>query len=215
MHHHSRRMLAALVPLGLAAAVPSTARVAAAGTVARVTSADTVRRGYTAADVRFMQGMIAHHAQALAMTSLIPGRTTNPAIRLLAEKIDVSQKDEIASMRRWLEDRHEAVPDTSEHAMAGMPGMESHHALMPGMLTPEQMARLAAAKGAEFDRLFLTGMIQHHEGALAMVATLFATTGSGQEPQLFGLATDIDADQRADIARMRAMLRALPPNGGR
>jgi len=190
-------------------------RVAMAEVVPSAAAADTVRRGYTAADVRFMQGMIAHHAQALAMTRLIPTRTTNPAIRLLAEKIDVSQKDEIASMRRWLEDRHEAVPDTGTHAMADMPGMDAHHALMPGMLTPEQMARLAAAKGSAFDRLFLTGMIQHHEGALAMVATLHATPGSGQEPQVFGLATDIDADQRADIARMRAMLAALPPNGGR
>jgi uncharacterized protein (DUF305 family) len=208
-------MVAALLLLGLLAAVNGSARVAAAGTIPGAPAADTVRRGYTAADVRFMQGMIAHHAQALAMTSLIPTRTTNPAIRLLAEKIDVSQRDEIAAMRRWLEDRHEAVPDTGEHAMGGMPGMEAHHALMPGMLTPEQMARLAAAKDAAFDRLFLTGMIQHHEGALAMVKQLFATPGSGQEPQLFGLATDIDADQRADIARMRAMLAALPPNGGR
>jgi uncharacterized protein (DUF305 family) len=214
MHHSSRRTIAVLSLLGIAVAVPVAAR-AAAESIPEAAAADTVRRGYTAADVRFMQGMIEHHAQALAMTSLIPGRTTNPAIRLLAEKIDVSQKDEIAAMRRWLEARHEAVPDTSERAMAGMPGMESHHALMPGMLTSEQMARLAAAKGGEFDRLFLTGMIQHHEGALAMVKQLFATPGSGQEPQLFGLATDIDADQRADIARMRAMLAALPPNGGR
>ena len=129
-------------------------------------------------------------------------------VRLLAEKIDVSQKDEIAMMQRWLRDRHEMVPDPAADRMHHeMPGTAT---LMPGMLTPEQMAQLEAAKGTEFDRLFLTLMIQHHEGALTMVAQLFASPGAGQEPEIFRFASDVDTDQRGEIARMRSMLTTLP-----
>ena len=165
--------------------------------------ADTGRPRYTAADVRFMQGMIEHHAQAVTMAALVAGRSSRQDVRLLARKIDVSQQDDIAMMRRWLGERHEGVPELE----AG----HEHHDLMPGMLTPEEMTQLAKASGAEFDRLFLQGMIKHHEGALTMVAALFARSGAGQEPQLFGFASDVDADQRAEIRRMRAMLDALPP----
>lgn len=168
--------------------------------------ADTTRRGYTAADVRFMQGMIAHHGQALVMTDLLKTRTNRPDMRLLAERIDVSQKDEILSMQRWLASRGEEVPSAAaQHHMAA-----GHMPLMPGMLTDEELAQLEKSTGAEFDRLFLLYMIRHHEGALKMVADLFATNGAVQEPQLFAFASDVDADQRAEIARMRSLSGADP-----
>jgi uncharacterized protein (DUF305 family) len=176
---------------------------------------------YTAADVRFMQGMIGHHAQALAMTALIPDRTTRQDIRLLGQRIEVSQKDEIAMMRQWLKDRHQQVPASDaqhdHHAAAGhsmnMPGMAMSDTLMPGMLTAEQLAELAKANGVEFDKLFLRDMIRHHEGALVMVASLLGTTGSGQEAEVFRFASEVDSDQRAEIARMNALLDALGPTG--
>lgn len=166
----------------------------------------TSRPRHTAADVRFMQGMIAHHAQAVTMSALVPARTSRQDVRMLAERIDVSQQDEIAWMRTWLSDRGEAVPATGDHAHHGS---SAPPALMPGMLTPQELAQLEAAKGVEFDRLFLTYMIRHHEGAITMVAQLFGSPGAGQEPWLFEFATDVDADQRAEIDRMRAMLREL------
>lgn len=156
-------------------------------------AAQSTRPNYSAADVKFMQAMISHHAQALAMTALVPGRTTRQDIRLLAERIEVSQKDEIALIKRWLADRHEAM---SHMHMSGM----------PGMLTAEQLTQLASKKGAEFDRLFLEDMIRHHEGALVMVAALLGTNGAAQEPEIFRFSSDIDADQRAEIMRMRALL---------
>jgi uncharacterized protein (DUF305 family) len=161
-----------------------------------------------------MQGMIGHHAQALEMAALVPDHTTNKSIHLLAERIEVSQKDEIGLMRRWLETRKEPAPNplAKEHAdMAGMPmpGM-SGSTLMPGMLTPAQMKQLADARGTAFDRLFLTFMIQHHTGALTMVKDLFASPGAGQEPEAFRFASDVDTDQRAEIARMQSLLATLP-----
>jgi uncharacterized protein (DUF305 family) len=178
---------------------------------------------YTAADVRFMQGMIGHHAQALAMTALIPERTTRQDIRLLGQRIQVSQKDEIAMMKQWLKDRHQEIPaDHAQHdhdAMAGhsmnMPGMAMSDTLMPGMLTTGLMAELARANGDEFDKLFLRDMVRHHEGALVMVASLLGTTGSGQEAEVFRFASEVDSDQRAEIARMNALLDTLGPTGGK
>ena len=174
---------------------------------------------YTQADVRFMQGMIAHHAQALAMVALIPSRTNREDLRALGKRIEVSQKDEIALMQQWLRDRHQDVPstemshahDANAHSM-NMPGMAVSDTLMPGMLTPRQMTELANAKAPDFDTLFLKGMIQHHEGALAMVAQLLSTTGSGQEPEVFRVAAEVDSDQRAEIARMDALLHSLRPS---
>ena len=173
---------------------------------------------YTQADVRFMQGMIGHHAQALAMVALIPLRTTRSDIRALGERIRVSQRDEIGLMKQWLRDRRQEIPstdiapgDTGMHAMQ-MPGMAMSDTLMPGMLTPQQMTALANTKGAEFEALFLRDMIQHHEGALTMVAKLLGTTGSGQEPEVFRFAAEVDADQRAEIARMGALLNAMQPS---
>jgi uncharacterized protein (DUF305 family) len=202
-----RAVLAGLPLVIVIATGSATVRYPTPGLTSRLprlpVQADTGRPRYAAADVRFMQGMIDHHAQAVTMAALVAARSSRQDMRLLARKIDVSQKDEIGMMRRWLEERHERAP-------APEPGHE-HHDMMPGMLTPEEMAQLAKASGAEFDRLFLQGMIKHHEGALTMVAELFAANGAGQEPQLFGFASDIDADQRAEIRRMRAILNALPP----
>ena len=164
---------------------------------------EAARLGHTAADVRFMQGMIGHHAQAVEMTDLVDSRTASAAMRKLAQRIQVSQADEIKMMERWLSTRGEEAPAThAHHAMDGMAAT-----LMPGMLTPEEMARLSAATGREFDRLFLEGMIKHHEGALVMVKDLFASAGAGQDAEIFGFATDVDADQRMEIDRMRGMLK--------
>jgi uncharacterized protein (DUF305 family) len=178
----------------------------APGESSRIISADKAvdlsHVQHTAADVRFMQGMIGHHAQALEMVALVPARTSREDMRLLARRIDVSQADEINLMRRWLEVRGQEIP--SEHA---------HHApgatLMPGMLTAEEMSRLAEAKGSDFDRLFLEGMIKHHAGALTMVRDLLSVPGAGQEVEVFSFASDVDADQRMEIDRMGAMLDAM------
>jgi uncharacterized protein (DUF305 family) len=154
------------------------------------------------ADVLFMQGMIGHHAQALVMTDLLRTRTRNPRMLALGERITVSQQDEIASMERWLRERQLPVPDRGAHALHSA----GAHAMMPGMLSPAQLDTLSASRGPAFDRLFLRYMIQHHEGALTMVATLFGTEGAAHDSQLNGFATDVEADQRAEIGRMRAML---------
>lgn len=176
---------------------------------------------YDPADVRFMQGMISHHAQALAMVKLIPDHTTNPQLHSAGQRIQISQKDEIGLMQRWLQGHGQPVPNVDSNFVAHMPGSQTSQgqmpgmdmsgmAMMPGMLTQGQMAELAKAKGPEFDRLFLKGMIQHHEGALTMVADLFHTNGAGQESEIYRFASDVDADQRAEIKRMHAMLDAIP-----
>jgi len=158
---------------------------------------DLTQLRYTVAEVRFMQGMIAHHAQALTMTALLASRTSREDMQLLGRRIDLSQADEIELMRDWLTAR-------------GVPLANAQHAheaaLMPGMLTAEQMRRLAEAKDAEFDRLFLEFMIKHHEGALVMVDELFAAAGAGQQSDVFAFASEVDADQRIEIDRMSAML---------
>ena len=172
-------------------------------------------------DVEFMLGMIMHHAQAVEMTALIESHTENKVIRLLGARISQSQSDEIKFMRRWLEIRGEPVsPPMPGMTSKDMPGhdMSSHHQMdtsnhhmpMPGMLNPKQMDALRKAKGAEFDRLFLTGMIQHHNGALIMVKDLFDTAGAGQDAELFNFATDVDSGQRAEIRIMQTMLGEKP-----
>jgi uncharacterized protein (DUF305 family) len=161
------------------------------------------------ADVEFMQGMIMHHSQAVEMTALIPSHTENKDLRSLGARISSSQSDEIKFMQRWLAARGEPV----SMAMPGMPDMDKSGqpmALMPGMLTPEQMEALRKAKGAEFDRLFLIGMIQHHNGALIMVKDLFDNAGAGQDADLFDFATDADNTQRAEIKIMQTMLEKKP-----
>jgi uncharacterized protein (DUF305 family) len=157
---------------------------------------------FTAADVKFMQGMIHHHAQAIDMVALLSTRTNDPRMKLLAKRIEVSQNDEIGMMRRWLTARGQQVPGPHAHHEPGAP-------IMPGMLAADEMAKLAAAKGTEFDRLFLEGMIKHHNGALTMVEELFASPGAAQESEIFGFAADVDADQRMEIDRMAAMLKEI------
>ena len=170
--------------------------------IAPAKAADQSKVQFTAADVKFMQGMIGHHQQAVDMTALLYTRTSSNDMKMLAKRIDISQQDEIKMMRRWLEVRGQEIP--SEHAM------HMHGAtLMPGMLTEEEMARLAQAKGPDFDILFLEGMIKHHGGALTMVHELFATPGAGQDSEMFGFASDVEADQQAEIDRMSAMLGAM------
>jgi uncharacterized protein (DUF305 family) len=159
----------------------------------------------SAADVQFMQGMIMHHAQAVEMTALIDSHTENTDLRLLGARISSSQSDEIKFMKRWLATRAEPISPAMPE-MSGM-DMSNQPMLMPGMLTPKQMEALKKATGANFDQLFLTGMIQHHNGALIMVKDLFDTAGSGQDAELFNFATDVDSGQRAEIRIMETMLR--------
>jgi uncharacterized protein (DUF305 family) len=168
---------------------------------------------YTAADVQFMQGMIGHHAQAVVMATMAPTHGASAQVSLFCRKILRSQRDEIELMESWLRERGERVPGPGD-AHAGMhEGMDmsggDHATLMPGMLTAEQLAQLDRARDGTFDRLFLTFMIKHHEGALTMVAKLFDSPGSGQGPEIFGYATGVDADQRAEIERMQGMLTTI------
>ena len=165
-------------------------------------AADLSQVRHTPADVRFMQGMIGHHDQALEMAAMLPSRTSRDDMRLLAKRIEVSQADEIHMMQRWLERRGEEIPSPHPHDAPAA-------TLMPGMLTSEEMARLAAATGAAFERLFLELMIKHHEGALMMVRELFAQPGAGQDAEIFAFASDVEADQRIEIDRMAAMLEEL------
>ena len=158
----------------------------------------------TEADVRFMQGMITHHAQAVEMTALIETRTTSEEVRSLGARISHSQADEIRFMKRWLLSRGYPVEEAGGHHHHGM-----SHGLMPGMLTPVQMKALAAARGEDFDRLFLEGMIMHHGGALTMVEELFGAAGAGQEAEIFHFATDVDSGQRAEIRVMQTMREKL------
>jgi uncharacterized protein (DUF305 family) len=166
------------------------------------TAADTSAGRFTEADVRFMQGMIGHHAQALEMTALVADRTTSPDLRKLALRIEISQADEISMMEEWLKARDQPLPDPHAH--------HAHDAArMPGMLTGAEMARLAAARGLDFERLFLEFMIKHHDGALVMVKELFASPGAGQESDIYAFASDVEADQFMEIRRMAAMLKEL------
>lgn len=165
----------------------------------------------SAKDVEFMQGMIMHHAQAVEMTALIDSHTQNKELSTLGARISRSQSDEMDFMRRWLTLRGEST----EMKMPDMPGMDMskhsmHTMLMPGMLTEKQMAALRKAKGKEFDQLFLTGMIQHHNGALTMVKELFDTAGAGQDAEIFNFVTDVDTGQRAEIKIMQTMLGQKP-----
>jgi uncharacterized protein (DUF305 family) len=165
----------------------------------------------SAKDVEFMQGMIMHHGQAVEMTALINDRTSNKDLRLLGARISHSQAEEMKFMERWLKIRGEptSMPMPEMHHTPGM-DMSKHQMLMPGMLTKDQMDALKEAKGAEFDTLFLKGMIQHHKGALVMVEELFNTAGSGQDSELFNFATDVDSGQRAEIRIMETMLSKKP-----
>lgn len=171
---------------------------------------DSARNRFTEADVRFMTGMIGHHAQALVMASLAATHGASPSVQTLAARITSSQQDEIATMQRWLRDRGQPVPEVHMEGMELMVHGAEHATHMPGMLTPEQLRELDRARGAEFDRLFLTSMIEHHRGAVAMVRELFSTDGAGQDEEVFKFASDVQVDQATEIARMELMLEALP-----
>ena len=177
---------------------------------------------YVQADVDFMQGMIIHHAQAVVMSDWAASHGARSNLLILCKRIALSQRDEITMMQQWLLEHHLTAPDplhmlqgvhSPMHDSSGMnmPGMDmgAHPMMMTGMLTPAEMRELDAARGPVFDDLYLTGMIKHHQGALDMVARLFATPGAGQQPEISSFATDIDAGQRAEIARMQAMLTTL------
>jgi uncharacterized protein (DUF305 family) len=163
---------------------------------------------YAKADVLFMQNMIGHHSQAVIMAGWAPSHSASGDVLVLAERIGVAQTDEIATMTTWLRERHEAVPDPAAHSAMNMPGMEMSAPLMPGMLTPAQMKQLDDSRGPEFDRLFLTFMIQHHTGALTMLDQLSSSPGGGLEENIFKFASDVNADQSTEIDRMHTMLAA-------
>jgi uncharacterized protein (DUF305 family) len=170
-------------------------------TISTAAATDLSKVGATAADIKFMQGMIGHHAQAVEMVDLLMKNSNSNAMKNLGLRIKVSQDDEMNMMRKYLADHGAAVP-----------GPHSHHepgGFMPGMLTPEEMTELGNAKGVEFDRLFLMGMIKHHGGAITMVEELFKTPGAAQEGGIFAFASDVDADQRMEIDRMGAMLKEI------
>jgi len=177
-------------------------------TPAEVARADSGRPPFTKADVYFISGMIGHHAQAVLMAGWAPSHGASPSVRGLCERIVVAQRDEIAFMQRWLRERHQTVPDAdASHDM--MQGM-AHAMMMPGMLTAEQLTELDRARGTDWDRLFLTYMIMHHQGAITMVEQLFGANGAAQDDAVFKFASDVNADQTTEIDRMSLMLAALP-----
>ena len=190
------RVARALSILMTALAVTAACRHTAPATPAAPKTA-----GPSEADVEFMQGMIGHHTQAVEMSELLKTRTARDDMKLLGHRIEVAQNDEIKMMRTWLTDRNQDVPSDDDYKMMmAMPDLA-----LPGMLTQAEMDALAKAKGAEFDRLYLEGMIKHHQGALTMVQKLMASKGGGQDPAVFAFSSDVQADQSAEILRMRAM----------
>lgn len=173
---------------------------------------DSLRRPYVAADIEFMSGMIAHHAQAVKMAGWVESHGASRPLQIFSGRIAMGQTAEIGIMRSWLKDRSQPVPEPHARGMKmNMGGME-HFMTMPGMLTEPQMAQLDSARGVDFDRLFLTFMIQHHRGAITMVESLFNTPGAGQDEIVFKFANDVQADQITEIDRMEQMLAGLPPN---
>lgn len=193
---------------------PDTSHAAHAPAAASAATATPVARP-APPDAEFLRHMVAHHAQAIVMAKMVPARTQRPELRLMAERIAVSQRDEIAQMAAWLHGRGHPVPavDTTPGAPRDHAGHAmGEHAGMPGMLTAGELARLEAASGAAFERLFLEYMIRHHQGAITMVADLFRG-GGGQDSQVYAIASEVESDQRMEIARMERVLAALPSAG--
>jgi uncharacterized protein (DUF305 family) len=222
---HTRAIAATLLVVGTVAACSSASRATVRTSPQSATSTpsdvaamakartDSARYPYTAADVHFMSGMISHHAQAIVMARWAPTHGASASVRTLCERIINAQQDEIATMQTWLRDRRQPVPDAVPGPMKMQMGGMEHEMLMPGMLTDEQMKQLDQARGAEFDRLFLTFMIQHHNGAVQMVKELFGTNGAAQDELVFKFASDVNVDQTTEIARMQRMLVALAIEG--
>mgnify|MGYP001765408520 CR=1 FL=1 len=220
------------IALGLSACAGRTASTPASAPQPQMASGierarlDSLRYPYTVGDIAFMRGMIQHHAQAIMISRWAPSHGASPAVQRLTARIINAQQDEIALMQKWLADRRQAAPqvDSSgtvtgmpedEHAGHEMPGGHGGHAGMPGMLTAAQLAALDAARGEEFDTLFLQYMIQHHRGAVLMVRDLLSQNGSGQDETIFKFAADVEVDQSTEIRRMLQMLLELggiPPN---
>ena len=205
--HQTRALLVVVAAAGLAACSGNPGPQSP-GSQARA-SLPVVQRPVSQADVHFMAGMIPHHAQAVKMAQLAGPNGARSDIRILAERIAVAQRDEIAMLQAWLRQRNQPVPDANatRHRM-NMDGME-HDMLMPGMLTEAEMAQIEQARGEEFDRLFLTFMIRHHEGAITMVDELFASYGAAQDEDVFRFASDVYADQTTEIHFMQKMLDEL------
>jgi uncharacterized protein (DUF305 family) len=217
MGSSSRKILTLMFSLFAGAACASGSRaqttpteIAVPRTPIRTTDTSAnAQQAYTAADIHFMGGMIAHHAQALVMAGWASSHGASPSVQTLASRIINAQKDEIAAMQKWLRDRHQPVPEANPHGMTmNMNGM-THEMLMPGMLSESQLKQLDAARSKEFDRLFLTFMIQHHRGAVTMVKDLFDTYGAAQDVTVFKLASDVSADQTTEIERMQKMLASV------
>lgn len=181
------------------------------------TRVDNSRMNFAEADVKFMTGMIAHHAQALVMSRLAPENNASAEIQRLAARIINAQKDEISSMQRWLRDREQPVPEIQIEGLNLIVEIEGEpytsYKKMHGVLSQEQIEELASASGSEFNRLFLKYMIEHHSGAVHMVDNLFGTDGAAQDEEAFRLASDIQVDQRTEIERMNLMLEQLPESG--
>jgi uncharacterized protein (DUF305 family) len=206
-------MFAVLVGLATAACSTATNGTTSLPPLLGATPATPAGSGYTVADVEFMAGMIPHHAQAVRMARWAETNGARADVRVLAERIIVSQLDEIELMRMWLRDREQYVPppDATHHRTSH--GGVEHVMLMPGMLTDDELAQLESARGSEFDRLFLTFMIRHHEGALVMVEQLFASPGAAQDDFIYKFASDVFADQTSEIDRMQQLLATMPSAG--
>jgi uncharacterized protein (DUF305 family) len=201
--HSGAHAILLLLTFGIATVSPMAARQQGGDPAPRP---DLVRQPYSNADVDFMAGMIPHHAQAVLIAGWAGSHGARPDVRVLCERIVVGQRDEIQTMRTWLRDRGQTVPDANAtHHRMTMNGVE-HDMLMPGMLTPEELARLDKARGPEWDRLFLEAMIRHHQGALKMVDDLFGAYGALQDEDVFKFVSDLYADQTIEIERMQKML---------
>jgi uncharacterized protein (DUF305 family) len=197
-------MLSVSASVGLAQA-PRAAAASDSAATARA-RADSARLPYTAADIQFMTGMISHHSQAVVMAKMAVTHGASPAIQTLCARIINAQNDDIALMQNWLRDRNQAVPEAKPVPMKMVMNGQAMEMLMPGMLTDEQMKQLDAARGMDFDKLFLRGMIQHHQGAITMVQQLFATPGAAQDEAVFKFANNVNVDQSTEIHRMQQML---------
>ena len=207
-----RLLVVWLAGAGLLGAGPAALGQSAGGRAAGAGQGATYpgRYPFTEADVQFVTGMISHHAQAIVMAGWAESHDAGPSIRTLCARIINAQSDEIALMQRWLEDRNQPVPEAKPLPVKMKMGGVEHEMLMPGMLSEDQMRRLDQARGGEFDRLFLTYMIQHHQGAITMVQQLMASPGAAQDEAVYKFASDIYADQSTEIERMRKMLLTLP-----
>jgi uncharacterized protein (DUF305 family) len=206
-----RSLALSVLTVGLAFVGRSTAAQVPQATPAGIEQArkDSVRRPYTAADIEFMSGMISHHAQAVQMAKWAESHNASKAVQIFCGRVATAQTAEIGLMQQWLAERRQPVPEADPRGMKMDMGGMAHYMAMPGMLTEEQMKQLDNARGTDFDRLFLTFMVQHHRGAITMVDKLFGTAGAGQDEIVFKFANDVQVDQSTEIDRMMQMLEAL------